>query len=373
MFLREKLKIWFSQLFKALRYHFLYWNSALFLFWFLTGDASFFVNYFELLTIESIYANVVFAALSISILFTILDMLFSDRIMRYSPIRTMVFFRSLFYFAVALVLVMLAANKNLQIKTIVDYPSFVKYVPEFTIKHIRFFTYFYLACVGNSTFKEMYKKIGVGNFFNWFFGRLNKPKEEKKIFMFIDMKASTTRAEQLGHQKFSRLVQDVFNDMSVLYNYHGEIYNYLGDGAVVTFNEGSGLRNNNCLRAFFAFLRVIERRSRYYRRKYGEVPKFKAGLHIGKVMVLQVGSIRRDISYNGDAINTAARIESMCGEKKQDLLISGVLYEALEDKDEFTIKALPDPIKLKGKRRPMEIHFVKQKRTAKKKKKKVEY
>ncbi|MDY6917239.1 MAG: hypothetical protein SVP26_04730, partial [Chloroflexota bacterium] len=33
-----------------------------------------------------------------------------------------------------------------------------------------------------------------------------------------------------------------------------------------------------------------------------------------KVMVLQVGQIRRDISYNGDTLNTAARIESMCNE-----------------------------------------------------------
>ena len=219
----------------------------------------------------------------------------------------------------------------------------------------------------------MYKKIGVGHFFNWFFGRLNKPREEKKIFMFIDMKSSTTRAEQLGHQKFSRLVQDVFNDMSVLYNYGGEIYNYLGDGAVVTWDEGKGLRNNNCIRAFYAFLRVIERRSRYYNWRYGEKPGFKAGLHIGKVMVLQVGSIRRDISYNGDTINTAARIESKCNDYKQDLLISGVLYEALEDKDDFNFKEL-DSIILKGKKQKVQIYQVKQKAPSKrKKKKKVEY
>ena len=373
MFLKEKLKIWFTQLFKSFRYHLIYWITALFLYLFLTDNGAFFINYFGLLKVDSVYANTVFASVSITVLFTVLDLLFSDRLMRFSPIRTMVFFRSLFYFGIAFALLYLAANKNLKIQTIKDYNTFIKYIPDLNLQHTRFIVYFYLACIGNSTLKEVYKKIGVGNFVNWFFGRLNKPYEEKKIFMFIDMKSSTTRAEVLGHEKFSHLVQDVFNDMSVLYNYHGEIYQYLGDGAIVTWDENSGLRNNNCLKAFFAFLRVIERRSSYYNRKYGEVPKFKAGIHIGKVMVLQVGSIRRDISYNGDTINTAARIESMCAEKKQDLLISGVFYEALIDKDEFTIKALPDPIKLKGKKRAMVIHLVKQKQGKKRRKKKVDY
>ena len=337
MFLKEKLKIWFTHIFKAFRYHLLFWNAALFFYLFLTGNTTIFVNYFGILSIDSIYANTIFVSVVVAFLFTFLDMLFSDRILRFSPIRTMVFLRSLLYFALAFILLYLAANKNLNIKSIRDYQTFLKYIPDFTIDHIRFSSYFYLVCIGNSTFKEMYKKIGVGNFFNWFFGRLNKPSEEKKIFMFIDMKSSTTRAEVLGHEKFSRLVQDVFNDMSVLYNYHGEIYQYLGDGAIVIWNERKGVTNNNCIKAFFAFLRVIERRSRYYRRKYGEAPKFKAGLHIGKVMVLQVGSIRRDISYNGDTINTAARIESTCNEYKQNLLISGVLYEALEDKKRICI------------------------------------
>ena len=370
MFLREKIKIWFSQLFKAFRYHLIYWNAALFFYLFLTGNETFFINYFGFLTIESVYVNVVFASVLVTTLFTLLDMLFSDRIMRLSPIRIMLFLRSLLYFAMGFVLLYLAANKNLKVESLKNYEVLLDMVPDFNLDRIRFFAYFYLACVGNSTFKAIYKKIGVGHFYNWFFGRLNKPYEAKKIFMFIDMKASTTIAESLGHEKFSRLVQDVFNDMSVLYNYNGEIYNYLGDGAVVTWNENSGIKNNNCLKAYFAFLRVIERRKNYYNRNYGYVPGFKAGLHIGKVMVLQVGSIRRDISYNGDAINTAARIESTCATAKQDLLISGVLYEALDDKDEFTIKSLPDPIKLKGKKRPMVIYYVKKKLTAKRKKKK---
>ncbi|PLX18751.1 MAG: adenylate/guanylate cyclase domain-containing protein, partial [Marinilabiliales bacterium] len=121
-----------------------------------------------------------------------------------------------------------------------------------------------------------------------------------------------------------------------------------------------GLKKNNVIKAFFAFDYLVNKRSRYYQRKYGLVPKFKAGVHVGKVMVLQVGQIRRDISYNGDTLNTAARIESMCNEYKQNILISGDLYDLLKDKKAFTLKNIGN-IKLKGKRKAVDIYYVKRK------------
>ncbi len=360
MFYREKIKIWFSNLFRSFRFHLVFWNFALFFYVFITGNKSLFVNYFNLLSVDSIYSNTVFLAVSVTLLFTFLDMLFSDRIMRFSPIRSMIFLRSLLYFVLAFAILYLAANKSVTLENIKDYKTLWSKMPKLELDHIRFLVYFYLACIASNTFREMYKKIGLTNFFNWFFGRLNKPYEEKKIFMFVDMKSSTTIAERLGHEKFSRLVQDVFNDMSIVYNYHGEVYQYLGDGAIISWNVKDGVRNNNCIKAFYSFQRTVERRYWYYRRMYGEEPKFKAGIHVGKVMVLQVGSIRRDISYNGDTINTAARIESMCNEYKQNLLISGVLYEYFENKEEYAFKDV-GTIKLKGKKQGVLIYQVKQK------------
>jgi adenylate cyclase len=148
--------------------------------------------------------------------------------------------------------------------------------------------------------------------------------------------------------------------MSVVSRYSGSIYQYLGDGAIVSWKIDKGLRDNNFLKAFFEFGKVIENRGRYYNRKYGFVPKFKAGIHLGKVMVLQVGRIRRDVSYNGDTINTAARIESMCNEYRQNLLISGDLYQQTKNKKEYNFKDIGD-IQLKGKRKPVDIYQVKEK------------
>ena len=178
--------------------------------------------------------------------------------------------------------------------------------------------------------------------------------------MFVDMKSSTNQAEKLKHKLYSHLVQDVFNDMTVFDNYGGEIYQYVGDGAIISWKLKDGLKRNKFLNAFFAFKKVIERKSRYYSRKYGRVPEFKAGVHAGEVMVLQVGQIRRDISYNGDTINTAARIESKCGEYNKDLLISGELHAMLIEKDGFSFRNV-GKIKLKGKKTAVELLHVKQK------------
>jgi adenylate cyclase len=84
-------------------------------------------------------------------------------------------------------------------------------------------------------------------------------------------------------------------------------------------------------------------------------------VHAGKVMVLQIGQIRRDISYNGDTINTAARIESKCNDYKQDVLISKDLYDQLEMKNGFSFKHIGDA-QLDGKRKAVGIYQVKNKK-----------
>ncbi|WP_075601768.1 adenylate/guanylate cyclase domain-containing protein [Saccharicrinis aurantiacus] len=369
MFLREKIKIWRRQVWRLFWYHLAFWNLALFLFVFLTGDASLFSNFFSGVVEESelpVYLQISSVAYIIATLIAISESLFSDRVMRKLPNFMIVLPRGVFYVFIAYAVIFFSTTNYKLVAEIRSLEDFAALTPELTLYHIKLLVFFAIAFIINYLFKEMYKKIGVANFRYWVTGQLNKPREEKRIFMFVDMKSSTTLAEKLGHKRFSHLVQDVFNDLAIVDNYEGEIYQYLGDGAIITWSKKSGTRNNNCIRAYFAFLRVIERRKRYYSKRYDVEPKFKAGLHYGDTMVLQVGNVKRDISYNGDAINTAARIESMCNEYKQSILLSGLLYEGLDPKDGFDFKEVGN-IKLKGKTKGTQIYSVKQNKKKKKK------
>ena len=357
----EKIEIRFTKLLRNFFFHVVFWYLSFLFYSFLTGEHQIFKVYLNLLEVKNIYIVILFLSIWISILFTFIDLLFTDRIVRFFPRRFMIFLKSLLYFATAFFLILIASKSPLTKFTENGYTEILKHLPEMDIVFIRFLAYFYLSGFFINFFKGVIKKVGRGNFKNWILGMMNKPREEERIFMFIDMKSSTTIAEKLEHKKFSHLVQDVFNDLSVVDNYYGEIYQYLGDGAILSWNIKKGIKYNNFLNAFYAFTHVIHKRHRYYQRKYGVIPKFKAGAHAGKVMVLQVGQIRRDISYNGDTINTAARIESLCNELKQDMLISGDLYNLIKDKSDFYFKNIENT-KLKGKRKAIDLFQVRKKK-----------
>lgn len=360
MITSEKIEIRFNKVLRNFFFHIFFWYLSLLFYTFLTGEKQIFKVYLNLLEVENVYLIILFLSIWISILFSLIDMVFSDRIVRFFPRRFIIFLKSSLYLATAFVLILIASKSPITSFPYKTYSEILKHLPEIDIIFIRFLAYFYLAGFLINFLKATIKKVGRANFKNWVLGMLNKPREEERIFMFIDMKSSTTIAETLEHKKFSHLVQDVFNDLAVVDNYYGEIYQYLGDGAIISWNIKTGLKHNNFIKAFYAFTHVIHKRHRYYARKYGIIPQFKAGVHAGKVMVLQVGQIRRDISYNGDTINTAARIESMCNEFRQNLLISGELHKMIIDKSNYSFKLAGD-LKLKGKRKSTEIYLIKQK------------
>ncbi len=356
----EKFRIWYTSFFRAFVYHLLFWYIALLLYIFFTGGDKLFINYLSIIKFESIFLNVFYLSLFLALLFTFFDSLFSDRLLRNSPVRFFAVLRSILYVAIVVAIFVLASHSVNELKTKLNWAKLNDLMPELNKSFFRFLTYFYIVCMLNNFFKDMVKRIGRGNYFKWLFGSLKKPREEERIFMFIDMKSSTTIAEKLGHKKLSYLVQDAFNDMAIVDNYGGDIYQYLGDGAIISWNLKTGLLNNNCINAFFAFERLIQRRTKSYKRKYGLVPQFKAGMHIGKIMVLQVGTIRRDISYNGDTLNTTARIESMCNELHGNLLISGDLHMHITNKKAYNFKSIGST-ELKGKRKSVDIFDVKKK------------
>lgn len=360
MFSKDKIRIRYGRLFRSLFFHFIFWSLAFLLFSFLVTD-NYLMQVYDNIAAKQSYSNfIIYISLVISVLFSLVDFIFTDRVVRFFPIQLTLFFKSALNFIVAFFIIWAAETRSFHTISLEELSSVLFSLTEATIHLVRFLVYFFLLCFLNNFIVETLKKVGAGNLNSWVSGVLNKPTEQERIFMFIDLKSSTTIAEKLDHKKFSHLVQDVFNDMAVVDNYGGEIYNYVGDGAIISWNVRKGIKQGNCLKAFFAVTHVIDRRKRYYKRRYGLEPKFKAGIHIGKVMVLQVGQIRRDISYNGDTMNTAARIESQCNELRQSLLISSNLHSYLYDNKNFRFKTAGN-IKLKGKSKGVELYGVKPK------------
>ena len=167
-------------------------------------------------------------------------------------------------------------------------------------------------------------------------GKYNVPKEEERIFLFLDLRSSTSLAEQLGHVKFSCLLQDCFFDLSdVVITHRVDIYQYVGDEAVLSWHKDVGIQDNRCIKVYYDFLDVLNSKSDYYIETYGVVPFFKAGLHVGKVIVAEVGVVKKEIAYHGDVLNTTARIQGQCNRLEQGLLASEHIINLLHDKSDF--------------------------------------
>ncbi|MFS4448532.1 adenylate/guanylate cyclase domain-containing protein [Maribacter sp. 2307UL18-2] len=179
-------------------------------------------------------------------------------------------------------------------------------------------------------FTEIVDYLGLDIVGNFFSGTYSKPVYESRIFMFLDMKDSTTIAEKIGHKKHYQLINEYYSDMTeAIVQTEGSIYQYVGDEIVVSWKLDKGLRNWNCLKCFFLIENGIQRRSENYLKKYGVVPGFKAGLHCGEVTRGQIGQIKRDLLYTGDVLNSTARIQGLCNHLGVNLLISGQLKKLL--------------------------------------------
>lgn len=180
--------------------------------------------------------------------------------------------------------------------------------------------------VGNvviSFIKQVNRSFGPGMLISLLLGRYQKPIKEERVFMFMDLKSSTRHAEELGPERYSSMIRDLFHDIDTQVPLHeAEIYQYVGDEVVFTWNATALLDKGTCLRFYFAIEEAITLRAEHYQRMYDRIPTFKAGLHVGEVIAVEIGEIKREIAYHGDTINTAARIQSMCGEMGRPLIIS---------------------------------------------------
>ncbi|QMU29172.1 adenylate/guanylate cyclase domain-containing protein [Adhaeribacter radiodurans] len=181
-----------------------------------------------------------------------------------------------------------------------------------------------------SFINQVNKKYGPGVLVPLLLGRYRYPREEKRIFMFMDLKSSTTIAENLGHLKYSSFIRDCFADINeVLFPFRAQVYQYVGDEIVVTWPETEGLSNQYCIRFYFACKKQFQDRAGFYLTNYGLLPEFKAGVHSGKVTAVEIGEIKKDIAYHGDTLNTAARIQSLCNEYQKSFLVSESLLNKL--------------------------------------------
>ena len=207
-------------------------------------------------------------------------------------------------------------------------------------------------------YAEFSQSIGVGTLSNFFLGKYHHPVEEERIFMFLDMKSSTTIAENLGHVSYFEMLKEYFFDLSeAVIDYAGTIYQYAGDEMIICWKLKDGLKNNNSIECFFAMKRALEHQAEKYNSRFGLLPEFKAGVHSGVVTAGEIGSLKKEIIFTGDVLNTSARIQGLCNHFNAELLVSEDLAKLLHLPATYEIRSIGENL-LKGRSKTMEVFAI---------------
>ena len=189
-----------------------------------------------------------------------------------------------------------------------------------------------------------------GDIWRFLAGKYHYPEIEERIFLFVDLADSTTIAENLGPLRYSSFLRDIFVDISeAILAWKGQIYQYVGDGVIITWAYAKGRKNAACIQCFFEMTKLLEKNSTLYQRRYGYIPSLRSGINSGEVVTTWVGEAKKELAFHGDTVNTTARIQSVCKQLESRCLLPKILYECIKLPQKFVANSKGE-VELRGKR-----------------------
>jgi adenylate cyclase len=203
--------------------------------------------------------------------------------------------------------------------------------------------------------------LGRRTMLSFITGRYYRPRVEQRIVLFADLIGSTKLAEQLGDQKFHAFLNQVFWDMTEpVLEAGGEFDRYIGDELVVSWvwPDGAAAANDRrsaAIGCIFAIEDALTARAERYRARFGTVPRFRAALHAGPLVVGEMGDVKREIVLLGDTMNTTARIESVCRTSGHNYIVSAPAMPEPSALPSGVHAEKLGPVELRGKEQVVEL------------------
>jgi adenylate cyclase len=174
---------------------------------------------------------------------------------------------------------------------------------------------------------------------------------EKRVctFLFTDVRGFTSLSEKLEPEQVTEIMNKALTIQSnAVKEYGGMVDKYIGDAMMAIFNAPIDLpdHENRAIKTAIKIIKDME--------KANIGVAIGIGINTGEAVIGNMGSDTRfDYSAIGDAVNTAARLESATKEVGVDLIIG----ENTKKSCNFKLKLLK-PIKVKGKKESLTIYTV---------------
>ena len=180
---------------------------------------------------------------------------------------------------------------------------------------------------------------------------------EKKYatFLFTDVRGFTSLSESVEPEQVTYIMNKALTaQQSAVQKHEGMVDKYIGDAMMAIFNAPIDLDKHED-RAIECALEIQKNMIELNHELIQEgLPSIAIGIGInsGEAIIGNMGSDQRfDYTAIGDAVNTAARLESSTKEVGRDLIIG----QNTKQKSKFKLELLK-PIKVKGKAKALEIY-----------------
>jgi adenylate cyclase len=182
--------------------------------------------------------------------------------------------------------------------------------------------------------------------------------ESKNVcVMFLDIRNFTGFAEKRSPEEVVQYLESLFEFMIEIVNrHHGIINKFLGDGFMAVF--GAPLSDGkDCLNAVEAAQEILERLRQEAEAGTILPTTVGIGLHAGEAVTGSIGSaLRREYTVIGDVVNLASRIEKLNKEFDSQLLISEMVWQAV---NEDRKKAVPmGEVQVRGREQAIQVYQV---------------
>ncbi|MGI0115652.1 adenylate/guanylate cyclase domain-containing protein [Zooshikella sp. RANM57] len=191
--------------------------------------------------------------------------------------------------------------------------------------------YSFLLTLGLNFILRINTHLGTATFWGLFLGKYRTPTNEQRVFMFIDLVGSTSLTRELGDNVAQQFFSHFFADIAGIVSRHGGfMQRVIGDEVLVTWQMKNNTDNQRCIQCVESLCTMMEAKKNDYLKRYSRVPDFRISIHSGDVLVAEVGTIKRELVFFGDTINTAAKMMSVSKEKNVKIIASNRFMESIK-------------------------------------------
>jgi class 3 adenylate cyclase len=164
----------------------------------------------------------------------------------------------------------------------------------------------------------------------------------------IDIRGFSRLALQIGSQKTVSLLNSFFSVMGgIVFNHHGIVDKYLGDGFLALFGApvSSTGDADNAIAAAFEMKLSIPAVNKFLKQKLGVSVDMGISIHTGEVVVGNIGFEKKmDYTVIGDSVNTVFRLQNLTKTVPNGILISENTLRAVRSRLEVIDVDVPEEI-----------------------------